>query len=212
MRLLFLKKLGKSRVVDLETLPFFVDEVGELAKIYFGKKKVTSERDLKHMKRLYEYIHFLNPPKKIPSFILDYNLLTNLIEMIPDEKVIVKILKKTEHIPEKLNKKEKNILLDEVQKAKNWVKDKIKKRKIKVKLTKKQKKAMKILSKDLKKKAWNEKDLYARFFEISKEVDIKTKDFFKASYLCLLKSERGPRLAPLILAIGRKKASKKFNV
>ena len=57
IRLLFLKKLGKTRVVDLESLPNYVDEVDRLAEMYFGKKKVTSERDIKHMKRLYEYVH-----------------------------------------------------------------------------------------------------------------------------------------------------------
>ena len=77
----------------------------------------------------------------------------------------------------------------------------------KEKLNDKQKQALKILA-DVLKNDLTEEELYAKFFEIKKEVGIDSKDFFKAIYLVLLGKPWGPRLAPFILIIGRERVRK----
>ena len=70
--------------------------------------------------------------------------------------------------------------------------------------------ALKKIAEYLKKDS-SEEDLHAKFFEVTKELDLPPKDFFKAAYLVLIGKETGPRLAPFILAIGKDVAAKKFD-
>ena len=59
----------------------------------------------------------------------------------------------------------------------------------------------------LKKKKFKEKELFEEFYNISKELDLDTKEFFKGAYLVLVNKEKGPRLAPFILTLGEKATS-----
>ena len=113
------------------------------------------------------------------------------------------------------NKFDKKRLKTRIDCAINWLKkyapDEIKfelqekvSSEIKKKLSAKQKKAIKILNERLKKKKYKEKELFEDIYNISKEVELEPKDFFKAAYLILLKKERGPRLAPFILTLEEK--------
>lgn len=201
LRLLFLKRLGKTRVVDIDAIPMHMDEVDDLAKVYFGEKKVANEKELTHLKRLYEYINYLEKIEK-PEVMIRYNLLANLFRIVDNKEVVKKILEKTGHITGDSEELERR--LEYVQ---NWVRDSEKEEERKIKLNEKQKKALKTLAEELEEELTEEK-LEKKLYSIAKECDINAKDFFRAAYEVILGTEYGPRLAMLILAIGKERVAK----
>ena len=46
---------------------------------------------------------------------------------------------------------------------------------------------------------------------IKENLDIKNTDFFKAAYNVLLNKDRGPKLAPFILALGKERVVELFE-
>ena len=80
-----------------------------------------------------------------------------------------------------------------------------------LKLSDKEREALHLVADALNKKEWNEKELFNEFYEICKKVGIKNTDFFRAAYNVLLNKDRGPKLAPFILALGREKVSGLFG-
>ena len=79
-------------------------------------------------------------------------------------------------------------------------------------LSEQQKQALRILASRLKEFKWTEKTLFNEFYRIAKEeLQINPPDLFKAAYLVLLNKERGPKLAPFILALGKEKVAGMFE-
>ena len=77
--------------------------------------------------------------------------------------------------------------------------------KIMVKLDKKQKQALIALKESLAVKDFTEDELFNEFYNICQAVGIKNKEFFDGAYGMIINKPRGPRLAALILAIGKDK-------
>ena len=74
-----------------------------------------------------------------------------------------------------------------------------------------EKKALHEIAKLLNEKDYDEKSLFNEFYNVSKELNLKPQEFFKAAYMVLLNKERGPKLAPFILALGKEKVAKLFD-
>jgi len=208
--LLYLKKLSKTRVVDADAIPAYEDEVDELARVYSGEVKIKIPTDLAHFKRLYEYMHFLSPPKNKPISV-QYGVLANLMKLVHDPELVKQTLIKTGHIKGKLSGAQEKLLDEKLSNISNWVSDTVEDENIQINLTDTQKEALHKIAESLIKKDWKEDDLLQEIYTIGKELNLQSGDLFKAAYLTLLKSERGPRLAPLILAIGRKKVAEIFK-
>ena len=80
---------------------------------------------------------------------------------------------------------------------------------VKIKLKGKEKQAVEKLINYLNKhKELDEKLVYEEFYNISKSLDISTKEFFKTCYKIIINKERGPRLAPFIITIGKERVVK----
>ena len=75
----------------------------------------------------------------------------------------------------------------------------------------KEKKALHEIAELLKEKEYDEKTLFNEFYNVSKKLELNPQDFFKAAYKVLLNKERGPKLAPFILALGKEKVVKLFE-
>ncbi len=201
LRLLFLKRLGTSRVVDPDAIPAYMDEVDELTKVYSGKIKVANQKELEHQKRLFEYIHFLKHQKDQKIFI-QYNMLANLLKLAKNREVVKDILERTGHIPPDLSHDDRKELEERLSYTENWVNDTVPEEKIVYSLSEAQRKAVEKLIYELESKKWHEEELYARLFAIPKEEGLEMGKFFEASYVLLLNSYRGPRLAQFICALG----------
>ncbi len=104
---------------------------------------------------------------------------------------------------------------EKAKRVKNWI-DKytgedIKfevRKKVSVKLNKKEKQAMIELKNSLIKKDYTEKELFDEFYKICEKTGIKNSEFFDAAYRIIIGKSKGPRLASLILLVGKKDVAK----
>ena len=109
---------------------------------------------------------------------------------------------------EELNKESKR----RSEKVKNWLekyapedfKFEVQK-KVSFKLDKKQKQALKALKESLAVKDFTEDELFNEFYNICDAVGLENKEFFEGAYMTIIGKIKGPRLATLILAVGKEK-------
>lgn len=80
--------------------------------------------------------------------------------------------------------------------------------KVEIKVDKKQKEALISLKESLKVKDFNEDELANEIFNICKAVNIEPKEFFQGAYQIIIGKARGPKLANLILTVGKEKIIK----
>ncbi len=191
---------------DLDVLKIYED-FDKIERIYFGKEKIENKKKRETEKRNYE-LSTVEIPKKMPIQ-PSFRHLTTLVQVYNfDTKKVMKEF-------DIKNNFDKKRLETRIKCAINWLKkyapgdikfelQKTVSDNVKRKLNEKQKKAIKLLNKRLKKRKYKEKELFEEFYNISKEVELEPKEFFKAAYLILLKKEKGPRLAPFILTLGEK--------
>ncbi len=187
-------------------------------RIYFGKEDAGEKENMKQ-KRIYELAHVGKIPKRLPPQISLIHAAT-LVQIFEDEDQIIENLKESGHIYEDASKEEINYVKDRLKFAKKWVSefaDEQYKFNLQHKvhegvvLDEKQKKALHLVAERLKHGKWTEQTLFNEFYIICKdEVQLDTKEFFKAAYLVLLNKERGPKLAPFLLAT-KDKAVKLFE-
>ena len=175
---------------DLDVIKIYED-FDNLEKKYFDKKANGME------KRMYE-MSMLEIPKKKPERIGFRHLVT--LVQIGKTKGLNKFGKtRAQKVGNWLEKYAPEEMAFEVQD------------KIKIKLSGKDKEAMLELKKSLESKNFTEEELFNEFYTICKKLDIENKQFFKNAYLVLINKEKGPRLAALILEIGKEKVLKLLN-
>jgi len=205
------KRSGTIRELDVNDIPSYMRELDKLEDIYFGKEKLENPRDEFNAKRLFEFIHKLNPPKE-PSLHIPYEYLIELADVAPEKNkldfVIQKLLE-TKHITE-VNEKIKKEVERKFNYANNWVGDFVKHEKIKVQLTDGERSAIEKLIEEIKKENEGEKLQY-KIFEIAKSKGIKPIRFFQLLYKIILNEERGPRLGPYIIDRGKEEIIKMFE-
>ncbi|HIG97773.1 MAG TPA: hypothetical protein HA230_05530 [Candidatus Aenigmarchaeota archaeon] len=106
-----------------------------------------------------------------------------------------------------MNKEDEQELEQRIAYVLNWINDTVPEEKIIYTLSDSQKKSIKKLIYELESKNWGEEELYARLYAIPKEDGMEMGKFYEATYVLLLNSLRGPRLAQFICAIGCEKAA-----
>jgi len=191
---------------DLDVLKIYED-FDKTERIYFGEEKIENEKKRETEKRNYE-LSVVKMPKKMPLQ-PSFRHLTTLIQIFDyDKKRVMNEFKiKNEFDKDRLKKR--------IECAINWLEkyapdamkfevQKTISKEIKDKLSEQQIKALKLLKEKLDEKEYDEKELFEEIYEITKKVEIKPKQFFKAAYLVLVKKERGPRLAPFLITLGDK--------
>ncbi len=199
------KRLMKTRSFSWKDLPQLYDEYDDAAKVYFGIKKLDNEKEDAHIKRLYE---ISNPKGNVEKPLsMSFSHAAMLSQIFETESGIIASLKKTGQYEPEL----KEVLLARVKKANVWLRKYapesekfILQESINVELDEKHKEAIRLVVKALKEKEWDQKSLFLEFYEICKRIELEPKEFFKAGYLVLLNKERGPKLAPFILALGER--------
>ncbi|MCS7106301.1 MAG: hypothetical protein NZ942_03225, partial [Candidatus Aenigmarchaeota archaeon] len=153
--------------------------------------------DLINAKRLFEYVYFLNPPRK-PSLNIPYSRFIDIARMLPEKNQLEFAVEKLKEMKlvEKLDKELIEDLKKKLEFAKNWVEDE--KLETKIEISEKEKMAIKELIENLEKEEDGE-NLQKKIFEISRNHKIKPADFFKLVYKILLKVEKGPKLGPYLI-------------
>lgn len=200
--LLLYKRITGTREVGFDDIPVLMDEYHELENIYFGKIKLDNENKTTRTKGLYEYVNLLNPAKN-PTPYVNYRLLVQLCTIFREDRVS----KVTKKLMEYGTIKEPSPEIDElITLAANYADDFDKPTKVEIQIDDMSKKALVELTNVLSVESKPE-DLQNAIYNIAKSNGVQPKDFFKILYQIILASDRGPKLGPFILDIGREKAT-----
>lgn len=200
--LLLYKRITGTREVGFDDIPVLMDEYHELENIYFGKIKLDNENKTTRTKGLYEYVNLLNSPKD-PTPYVNYRLLVQLCTIFREDRVS----KVTKKLIEYGTIKEPSPQIEElITLAANYADDFDKPTKVEIQIDETAKKALVELTSVLATESKPE-DLQNAIYNIAKSNGVQPKDFFKILYQIILASDRGPKLGPFILDIGREKAT-----
>ena len=208
---------------DLHSNKFFLlaDRYEEAEKIFFEKKDEKEKREIQ-LSKIYKFSQVNEIPDKMPVQ-LNYSNAAIAVQVFPDKtlKEIIELLHARGWIHRKtLTSFDKERLMKRLELSKVWlskyapedVKFIVQKEVPKgLELSDKEKEALKLVVRALKEKEWNEKTLFEEFYNICKKLDVKNTDFFRAAYNVLLNKDRGPKLAPFILALGKEKVIELFE-
>jgi len=204
--LLLYKRITGARELGFEDIPSLMDEYNELENIFFGKIKVDNEAKKTKLVGLYEYVNLLNPPKNPPTHV-SYRLLVELGKIFKEDRISRVTKKLIDYgVLKEISPEIENL----ITLAGNYSDDFDHNEKINVELDQTAKKALKKLSEILEAEQEPE-DLQNVIYQIAKENNIQPRDFFKTLYQIILSSNRGPKIGPFILDIGRKKVAQTLN-
>ncbi|MFH1623478.1 MAG: lysine--tRNA ligase [Candidatus Aenigmatarchaeota archaeon] len=203
LRLLFLKDPMRTRDFKWEILPALFDELDDLERVYYGKKKLRDERDAYNAKRLFEIASLKKPAKAyVPK--VAFSTLAELAKTAPRQKRVEFLLKKVKelglvrevtpqlrkHIAERLAFVDAAAPAQTVQPQKQRLSDS-------------DKDIVRKLIAAIERESDAEK-LQSEIFDIARSSGMKLPDFFRIVYRVLFGTDRGPRLGQYIVDAGRK--------
>ncbi|MBI2657395.1 lysine--tRNA ligase [Candidatus Woesearchaeota archaeon] len=213
LRLFYNKRLMTTRSFSWRDLPNLYDEYDKIAKIHFGNFKLENKKEESHYKRLYEVSHGKEIRKAVD---LSFSHAAAVAQIFSNEEDAVKSLEKTGHY----SRKDHDAIFERLHKARIWLrkyapddlKFEVQKSVPKnIQLSDKEKKALHAVARLLEEKDYDEKTLFEEFYNTAKKLEINPQEFFRAAYKVLLNKERGPKLAPFILALGKDKVARLFE-
>jgi lysyl-tRNA synthetase class 1 len=200
--LLLYKRISGARELGFEDIPSLMDEYNELENIFFGKIKIDNPAKETKMKGLYEYVNLLNIPKTLTPYV-SYRLLIELSRIFKEKRTDL-VMKKL--IDYGVLKNPEPQIEDLITMAGNYADDFDLQEKVDVQIDDATKKALGELA-DLLGVDDEPDDLQNTIYQIAKKNNVQPKDFFKILYQIILSTNRGPKIGPFILDIGRKKVS-----
>ncbi len=198
--LLILKRFVGTRAISVMDIPRYMDEFDELEDIYFGRRQVADERERAKLTGLYKYCWMLRPPEE-PGLHAPYNLMTYLARIAPkgrEESFIREMLRKYGY----LKGPSPRDLEERIRYALNWVRDFEEIGEREVSLEPPEVSAIRGLIEFLRGEVSGE-EIQGAIFRIARENGLQPRKLFKRLYQILLGIDRGPRLGPYILAMGK---------
>ncbi|MCK5282573.1 MAG: lysine--tRNA ligase [Nanoarchaeota archaeon] len=190
---------------DLDVIKIYED-FDKLERIYYDKEDLP-EKEASKQKRIYELSCVDKPKKKFPLQ-PSFRHLCNIIQIYENDFDKIKDYYKKE-IKEDFDSERLKL---RVRCASNWINNYAPEamrfnivKKVGSDLNEKEKNILTQLKDKLKEKDYTEDELFNEFYGIIKSNDYSTKDFFKLCYRILINKEKGPKLAPFILTIGKEK-------
>lgn len=203
MLLLLYKRITGARELGFEDIPVLMDEYNELEDIYFGKIKLDNEAKLTRSRGLYEYTNLLNPPKSAPTHV-NFRLLIELCRIFREDRASLVTKKLIDYGAIKQGEPH----IDElITLAGNYADDFGEDSETAgIEIGEGAKKALRQLV-DVLAGEKDPDDLQNTIYSISKENDIPPKEFFMILYQIILGANRGPKIGPFIVDIGRKKVA-----
>ncbi len=204
LRFLYNKKLMKTRNFSWTELPVLYDEYDKAASGYHGGVLEPAQR------RLFELSHFKEPGQ---PFELPFSLAAFLSRVFKEEGALVGSLKRTGHY----SKEGHEGIMKRMAFARAWARKygegipSILRDPSGIGLSNGQKIFLARLALELEKRDLSEDEIQGKIYNLSKDVDIKSRDAFKAVYLSILGDERGPKASTLIAALDRDWVIERFK-
>ena len=198
--LLLYKRITGARELGFEDIPSLMDEYNEIEDVYFGRVKIDNQAKLMKIKGLYEYVNLLNPPKNADPHI-SYRLLIELAKIFRDDRNTRVIKKLNEY---GVIKEESPFIENLIHLAGNYADDFDENKKLEIEIDEEFKVALKEIV-DILTDEKEPDDIQNSIYQTAKKNSIQPKDFFKLLYQIILGKDKGPKIGPFILDIGRKK-------
>jgi len=210
LRMLFLKDPMRTRDFSWQMLPNMFDELDDLERVHYGKKKIRDERDAYNAKRLFEIVSLKKPAKAYAKKVA-FSTLAELAKTAPQQKRVEFLVKKVKELglagritPQLKKHIEERLAFVEASEAQPTVQLQ------KPRLSDSDKELVTKLIGAIERESDAEK-LQSEIFAIAKSSGMKLSEFFKMVYRILFNADRGPRLGQYVVDAGKKEIIAKLK-
>jgi lysyl-tRNA synthetase class 1 len=185
LRFFYNKRLMKTRSFSWKDMPLLYADYEKHAGVYFGKQKVENEKEQAHMKRLFEVSQMGKPKEAEVTFE------KAILQANTDPSAKGKIVGYAKAWMEKHSPESRIALLDKP---------------LAEALKPEMRSALRTLSYEIA-ESKTEEEMSDSIWAAAKATG-DTKEFFRSAYMALIGKERGPKLAPFIMSMGKAKVAK----
>jgi len=216
LRLLYLKRLMKTRSFSWQDVPVLELELDRLAEAVKEKKGV--EKDRVNNERL---LHFVSLKKrKLLPLSVDYSLALMLSQLFKTNEEVVEKLREMQQLTGKESREELQLINERLDLARNFAeKHALPEQKISfaenldLKTVKIEPEVKALFSKISEKalRAKSADEIQALVFNIAKESNVPPAKLFSALYTVLIARPQGPKFGSLVFAFGKEKVAKRLK-
>ncbi|NMI89026.1 lysine--tRNA ligase [Nanohaloarchaea archaeon] len=175
------------------------------------------DKDTRHRERVYEQATVEVPesqPVRVP-----FKHAAFVAQTVPEEEWVTKgieSLKRTGHLPDSLDGKDKTRVVSRLERAKEWARNYAPEKYVyeinwegtAQGLNREQQDAVNAMKNQLENRSFEGSDeLDDMLYNVAEESDLDTGEFFQTAYRALLGRESGPRLSTLIISIGQEQTT-----
>jgi len=213
LRFLYNKKLMKTRSFSWRELPRLYADYDGHADVYYGKADASNERERSHMIRLYRISQLRSPPKERPATI-DLTLASLIAQVYDPEESMseaIKALRRTELIKGRPSKRAVEQIRQRLIYARNWVRMFVPELALRpagepdrafiAKLTDPEKASLRHLARVIKTSPGPDA-IQSSVFSAAELHGVSPSRLFQILYRLLLGTDHGPRMGPLVCALG----------
>jgi lysyl-tRNA synthetase class 1 len=211
-------KPSKSFEIPFQSEEVFqrYDKFDTVESAYFNPEEVENDKKRKHWKRVYE-MAIVELPEEEP-FRIPFQHAAFIAQTVPEDQWETKAidsLKNTGHVPEDIEEKGIEQVVQRLELAKNWARDYAPDEyvysinnevpeEVLEELSENEREAISLLADLLDNEEFEDSDdLDGEIFDVKEDSELGTGEFFTAAYKILLGREQGPRLSRLIMSSGQ---------
>ncbi|MFB6202927.1 MAG: lysine--tRNA ligase [Candidatus Nanohaloarchaea archaeon] len=195
------------------------EKFDEVEDAYFNPDRVENDRKRKHWRRVYE-MAMVDTPEEQPVRV-PFQHAAFVAQTVPEdewEDKAIGSLKRTDHVPEDIDDRGVEQVLDRLERAKNWARNHAPEEyryeinfevpeEVAENLSEDQREAMLLLADLLEENYSDREELDGDIFGVRDESELDTGEFFETAYRVLLSREQGPRLSTLVMSIGQEQVA-----
>ena len=219
LKLLYMKKLAKTRSFSWKDLPLLETELDKAAAANAAPKPnegaETPSREDIQLLNLYRYSAVKG--RAVLPVPVDYSTMASLAGLIPDDKSLIERLSDMGIISAKISKPEKEALSERISHARSWVEKYAPELKLKFAATyvadglpKEIRDCFLAISNGLK-SSKSVDEIQQLVFDTAKSANVKPKELFNALYRVVLAKETGPKFGSLVFVFGKDVVSKRLQ-
>ncbi|MAG18276.1 MAG: lysine--tRNA ligase [Candidatus Diapherotrites archaeon] len=215
LKLLYMKKLAKTRSFSWKDLPILESELDKAA---LADTLITELGDSKEKKQLQKLYHYskVKGREAFPVQV-DYSLVASLVTTIPDNQLLFEKLVEMQEFDKQGLEKMKEQVFERMNHARNWVEKYVPEKKLEFVeeysvegIDEKTKKLFADIANELDKDN-SVGEVQQRIFETAKANGIKPQDLFRSLYQVMIGKERGPKIGTLVFAFGKEKVIERLK-
>ena len=219
LRFLYNKKLMKTRSFSWKELPRLYADYDAHADVYYGKANVPNEKERSHMIRLYRISQLRAPPKEGPAAV-DLTLASMIAQVYDPEASMaeaIKALQRSELIKGQTSKRAANEIRQRLIYARNWVRMFAPELALRAvgepdaaflaRLTEPERTSLREMA-DLIRSSPGPDAIQSSVFSVADVHGVNASRLFQILYRLILGVDHGPRLGPLVCALGSDRVAK----